>query len=374
MKIAIISSYPSQGCGISKYTEELIAALRESGIEVHSYRIFFYRERLKNVLWLRFMYEVFNTDPDLVHIQYTPTICGPLMPLFFMLLRVLRFKTSIVVTAHEKPSVYLRYFDRVAARMFALYEKFIYRNSDSILVHTIEHQHELVDKYGLAMGKIKVIPHAVGKSRKVTARQMQNITTKYCLKDGKIITFFGIIRPNKGIEYLIQSFAKLVVKRSNLILLIAGAPRPAHSKYFRELEDLVGKLKIQDKAKFVGFVEEKDVPVLMRLSNIIVLPYTDVTQSGVLYQQVIPYTKPVIVTNVGDLAKTVAQHNIGVVVPAQDVDSLYQAILGMIQATPRLLRLYERNQTKLKHELAWANVARMYVEAYRDALRQQKEI
>ncbi len=371
MKIVVISSYPTIGCGVSKYTGQLTGELKDNQIEIFSYRIFFYQEKLKNIFWLKIFYKVLKIKPDIIHIQYTPTICGPIMPAFLFLLRVISFKAKIILTAHEKPAVYLRHFNRIMGQLFLLYEKFIYSHSDRILVHTLEHKQELIDKYHLRDEGIEVIPHGIDKSQRVTPTQLQEIQDKYCLRDKQVITFFGIIRPTKGIEYLILSFSGAIKKEKDIVLLIAGSAPTVWTEYFQRLKDLVNNLGIEDSVRFTGFVEEEDIPAVLSISKIMVMPYTEITQSGVLYREVIPYTKPVIVTDIGDLGKAVERHNIGLVVPPNDVEPLTEAILDLIKAGPKL-KAYQDNETKVKQKFSWHNVSKLHIQIFRDTLGQHE--
>ena len=364
MKVVMISSYPTEGCGISKYSKELINGLKNNKIEVFSYRMFFYKEKLKNIFWLKIFYEVLRIKPDFIHIQYTPTICGPIIPFFLVLLRIFSPKLKIILTTHEKPSTYLKYFNIVTMPFFILYEKCIYDFSDQILIHTSEHKYELIEKYKLRKEKLKIIPHGIDKELKVDITQLQEIKNKYSLENKDVITFFGSIRPNKGVEYLISSFSKVIKKKDNLILLIAGSAPKMWLEYFNELKCLVKELKIGGCVRFTGFVSDNDIPTILHISKIIVLPYIQSTQSGVLYREVISYTKPFIVSDVGGVGESVKKYNIGLIVPPKDVISLENAILEILNNYKKCNK-YIENQKRVRKQYSWINIARIHVKIYR---------
>lgn len=362
MKVYIISSYPTEGCGISKYTEQLINGLKNNQVKVISRRVFFYKEKIKLFPWLKFFREMLIVKPDVVHIQYTPTICGPFLPFFLIILRIFGVKT--IITEHEKPSVYLKYFNIVTMLFFILYEKCIYSFSDLILVHTSEHKYELLREYRLKKEKIKTIPHGIDKEQKVNTTRLQEIKNKYNLENNDVVTFFGSIRPKKGIEYLILSFSKVIKKKDNLVLLIAGSAPKEWSAYFDKLRRLVRETAIEKYVRFTGFVCDEDIPAILCISKIIVLPYIQTTQSGVLYREVIPFNKPVIVTDVGDISETVKKYNIGMIVQPKDVRSLTNAMLDFLD-NPKKFNKNMRNVERIKKQYSWNNVAHFHKKIYK---------
>ena len=357
----MISSYPTEDCGISKYTKELIEELGKIQVSVFPRRIFFYREKLSLFLWLRFFFEVLVMKPEIIHIQYTPTICGPVIPLFLILMRILG-SSRIIVTAHEAPEAYLKYCPGITSFFFLFYEKSIYKLSHQVLVHTSLHREALQERYQLGENKIKLIPHGVGK-KSAYSWQVKKVKEKYDLEKKDIITFFGFLRPNKGIEYLILSFSEIIKKRKNLILLIAGSTVKIWSKYPLQLKGLVKKLKIDNYVKFTGFVPNNEVPALFVVSKIIVMPYFRSTQSAVLHQA-ISCTRPVIVSDVGGIGNFVKQNNIGLVVPPKDVESLTKAILNLLD-DKRKLEMFRENELKLREILSWDNIARLHMKIYK---------
>ncbi len=356
----MVSSYPTEDCGISKYTKELIDGLVAAQADVLSQRIFFYREKLTLFLWFNFVYKALVLKPEIIHIQYTPTICGPVMPLFLLFMRIIG-TSRIIVTAHEEPEAYLCHCHAITSLFFLLYEKSIYKLSGQILVHTSRHQQTLRERYHLGDDKIKVIPHGVGKDEP-NSLQLEKVKEKYDIEGKDVVFFFGFLRPNKGIKCLISSFSKVIKKRKNLILLIVGSTIRMWSKYPVELKRLVKRLNIDNYVKFTGFVPDDEVPALFMISKVIVMPYLRSTQSGVLHQAV-SYATPVIVSDVGGIGNFVKENNVGLVVPPKDVESLTEAILHLL-GNERKQEIFRENELKLRRTLSWENVARLHMEIY----------
>ena len=361
MKVYMISSYPTEECGISKYARELIEGLGKIQVNVFPRRIFFYREKLSLFLWFRFFFEVLVMKPQVIHIQYTPTICGPVIPLFLILMRIFG-SSRIIITAHEEPEAYLKYCHGITSLFFLFYEKSIYKLAHQVLVHTSPHKEGIQERYQLEGNKIKLIPHGVSK-KSAYNWQVKKVKEKYNLEKKDIITFFGFLRPDKGVEYLILSFSEIIKGRKDLILLIAGPTMRTWSKYPLRLKELVKSLKIDNYVKFTGFVPNDEVSALFVVSKMIVMPYFRSTQSGVLHQAISCAT-PVIVSDVGSIGNFVKENNIGLVVPPKDVESLTKVILNLLD-DKRKLEMFRENELKLREVLSWDNIARLHMEIYK---------
>lgn len=367
MDVSIISSYPTSGCGISKYTEELINGLKHNHINVQHYRLFFLREKVRSSICLIIIfYEIIKSKPQIVHIQYTPSICGPVIVPFLCFIKFFHPTISIVITVHEMTEGYFKHLKiKILKKAFIFYEKSIFNFTDLIFVHTNIHKQKMIYRYKKNTEKIRVISHGVGIEKQVTDNLIYELEESYNIKNKSIITFFGTIRPNKGIEYLILAFSKIIQKEKehHLILLIAGFPPKKWEKYFNKLKNLIEELEINDYIRFTGFVKDETIPIIFQLSDIIVLPYIQITQSGVLYREIIPYEKPVIVSDVGGIAETVKKNKIGIIIPPKDIKSLTSAILELM-TNEKKKELIVKNMSDLKKRLSWNNIAKRHIGEY----------
>ncbi|MCC6683530.1 MAG: glycosyltransferase [Bacteroidia bacterium] len=119
------------------------------------------------------------------------------------------------------------------------------------------------------------------------------------------LLFFGFVRKYKGLDLLLQAFAK--VSNPALKLIIAGEYYEDASYY----EELIQKHNLTNRIIHYGrFIEDKEVPLFFSAANLLVQPYRSATQSGVA-QIAYFYNLPMIVTNVGGLAEIVPDGKTG---------------------------------------------------------------
>ena len=136
------------------------------------------------------------------------------------------------------------------------------------------------------------------------------------------------MRPEKGIEYLIEAFSNVCANKQ-VNLLLAGS-RDRYVGYQLKLDDLIRKYDIEDKVKWAGHVQHQDIPILMRKSDIFVLPTLSEGTPRVLVEAR-ANGLPLVATNVGGIPSSVTDGYDGLLVPAKDPKSLADAISKVIE-------------------------------------------
>ncbi len=141
-------------------------------------------------------------------------------------------------------------------------------------------------------------------------------------KDTNYILFFGIIRDYKGLDLLLEAFAKMDYKALNLKLLVAGEYYSNEDKY----QKMIADLKIQDDVIVVNsFIKDSEVGQYFCAADMIAQPYKNATQSGVT-QIAYHFESPILVTNVGGLPEMVPDGKVGYVVD-KNPEAISKALL-----------------------------------------------
>lgn len=136
------------------------------------------------------------------------------------------------------------------------------------------------------------------------------------------LLFFGLVRPYKGLDTLLEAWEK--VRRDGQKLIIAGEFYENKQKYDPQLAKLSQSVILYDK-----FIEDPDVKYYFSVADALVLPYKTATQSGVT-QIAYNFFTPMIVTDVGGLPEIVPDDKVGYVCPptvdgvADAIESLYK--------------------------------------------------
>jgi len=113
--------------------------------------------------------------------------------------------------------------------------------------------------------------------------------------------FFGRLQPYKGLEYLVTAFELLARKSPAYRLIIAGEPKKGSEAYESEIRRRiaawVGQGSIVPVFKFIA---DADVELYFKAADVLVLPYKDIFQSGVLFLG-LTFGLPVVASDVGSL-------------------------------------------------------------------------
>ena len=140
---------------------------------------------------------------------------------------------------------------------------------------------------------------------------------------GPTLLFFGIVRPYKGLDLLLRALAAIPGVR----LIVAGQFWEDVTSY----SALIGELGLTDRVTLrPGYVAADDIADLFVSSSALVLPYRSATGSQMVHTA-FQYRRPVLVTDVGELAKGVRDGVDGVVVPAPTVMHLTAGLRRLVE-------------------------------------------
>jgi len=170
------------------------------------------------------------------------------------------------------------------------------------------------------------------------------------------ILFFGRISRYKGIDTLIKIQPLIAKEIKNITIIIAGQGEE-FTKYQRLIIDR-GSFEIHNR-----FISHKEIYKFFRRASVVVLPYTEASQSGVL---AIAYAfgKPVVATNVGSIPEVIEDGKTGFIVPANNPQLLADAILKILK-DQELRNFMSRNAlNKARTALSWDNIAKLTIDVY----------
>ena len=155
-----------------------------------------------------------------------------------------------------------------------------------------------------------------------------------------MILSFGLIRAYKGLEVLLEAFARL----EGAELWIVGNPR-MDVEPLRELAAAA-----PGRVRFVTrFVEDAEIPAIFRRADVIALPYLDAEHSGVLYTG-LAFGKPLVLSAVGGFPE-VAATGAARLVPPGDVDALAATLARAGRRRDRPRRAGRRRRPRRRRPL-----------------------
>ena len=141
-----------------------------------------------------------------------------------------------------------------------------------------------------------------------------------------IVLFFGVWSRYKGIEVLLDAFARVRAELPEARLIMAGAPGADI-----DLEAVLARARgLGNVDARPGYVPAEGVAPLLDSARVVATPYLRATQSGVAHLA-FTFGRPVIASAVGDLPEVVQDGVTGLLTAPGDADGLATAMLEVLR-------------------------------------------
>jgi polysaccharide biosynthesis protein PslF len=229
----------------------------------------------------------------------------------------------------------------------------------------------LTDIYGIERSKINFIPHGAP----ITPFYAEKMAkARFGLQGRRVISTFGLISPNKGIEDAIAAMPKVVEREPSAIYLVLGQTHPVvkrrEGEWYREsLMKMVDDLGLNDHVHFVDhYLSLQKLIEYLLATDVYVTPYyanPHQITSGTLAYAIA--TGKVIVSTPYLYAEELLASGRGFLYPFRDVDVLSDTVANLLtndvlfEETRRRAYAYGRSMT-------WPNVGMKYARLYTDLL------
>ncbi|MFA5871156.1 MAG: glycosyltransferase family 1 protein [Parcubacteria group bacterium] len=184
-------------------------------------------------------------------------------------------KTKLVTTIHD---ISFNYFPEFIKKLDLFFLKtFIprsIRRADRVIAVSEYSRKDIIKYYQAPEEKVASICNGIdfdSYSANFSNQEKEEVKNKYKLPE-KFLLYLGTLQPRKNIPALIEAYRILLGKYGHreLKLVIAG-DKNAHN-FDRKIDDLVGKMELQDDIIFPGWIEEPDKPILYKLADCFVFP------------------------------------------------------------------------------------------------------
>jgi glycosyltransferase involved in cell wall biosynthesis len=242
-----------------------------------------------------------------------------------------------------------------------------YRLCNHIFVHTELMKRELMDDFFVSSERVSVIPFGINNMVPTTALTRSGARAALGLPERyRILLFFGQIAPYKGLEYLVSALPLVSDPHDMLRVVVAGKIKKGHESYWTQVSAAMAASPCQHKfLQHITFVPDEQIEVYFKAADAVVMPYTDIFQSGVAFLA-FSFGVPVIATDVGSLREDVIEGKTGLLCASRDPAALATAIESYFRSG--MYRDLDRQRTVIRGFAAehhsWKTVAAMTKRAY----------
>jgi glycosyltransferase involved in cell wall biosynthesis len=286
-----------------------------------------------------------DLQPDVLHVQetndpwYDLTLFGNEMP-------------PLVTTIHD---IFRHPGDRQNIFGADYTKRISFYRSQQIIVHAKFLKQILHQQFGLPTERIQVL--ANGEFGNLYQRRSNDLNAS---PEPYTLLFFGRVWPYKGLKYLLAALPIIAAKFPAVKLVIAGKGENLKN-YFPAGYDPNQIEIIND------FIPPSQVASIFQRSTIVVLPYIEASQSGVI-SLAYGMGKLVVASAVGGLQEVVRSGQDGLLVPPGDVAALSAAIIELFNDQQLQTKLRAGALARCTQDLDWHNVAWQTVNVYHQAI------
>jgi glycosyltransferase involved in cell wall biosynthesis len=186
---------------------------------------------------------------------------------------------------------------------------------------------ELLQDFGVPERAVTVLRHPINNAFPDTDLTPAQAKRRLGVNDDeRTILFFGRIRPYKGIENLLAAFQLLPISQSNYRLIIAGEPKKGSEDYLDEIRRTIGREFSRGEITLnFQFIPDEEMELYLKAADVLILPYKDIFQSGVLFLAY-SFGLPVVATDVGSFREEIVEGSTGFLCRPGDTADLAKAI------------------------------------------------
>jgi glycosyltransferase involved in cell wall biosynthesis len=244
---------------------------------------------------------------------------------------------------------------RGEGRLRALAARLVALRADALVAHTAAGARQLSERFGANPKKVRVIPHG---AFDYLARQdhEEPLPAELAAVDGPVILWFGVLRPYKGVDVLLEAFKGL----EGAELWIVGRPWMPVEPLARAAAQAAGTVRFVDR-----FVTDPEIPAFFRRADVVVLPYRRIDQSGVLYTA-LAFGKAMVLSDVGGFSEIGNEHRAARLVPPEDPRALRDALAALVADPSERERLGGRAAEAAAGHFSWDRIARSTLELYEE--------
>lgn len=248
--------------------------------------------------YLKLISTIRSAKPDLIYFQYFG------VPVFHLLTPAFLGKDKIVMAIHDVQ----QHYKMDHGRILNLYFDYILDSFKYFQVFSASQLAIFKDRYPRKL--VFAADLYLKDFGQPSIRKTNNARTNFL--------FFGIIRKNKGLDLMIKAFNELSKIRNDFTVTIAG-----DAKDWSEYERLI--VDAEPYNLIIRKIKNSEIPNLFTQADYLILPYVDVTQSGVLLTAY-NYELPAIASDLEGFREYIVDGSNGFLFKPGDLNSLVEKI------------------------------------------------
>jgi glycosyltransferase involved in cell wall biosynthesis len=377
-KILFISTYPPKKCGIASFTNDLINAINQEisddtatdvcaldkklNRELYENKVSLFMDSFQFDSCLETAHKI-NSDPliKLLCIEHEFGLYGGELGEYLLGFLSLIEKPFIIRFHTVIPSPSLKML-KVIQSIALLADKLVVMTGNSATI--------LKEDYNVSADKLIIIPHGTHAFSTINANQLKS---KYNLNKRKVLTTFGLLSPNKGIEKGILAMKEISKVLPDSIYLVIGQTHPnlienEGESYRDYLKQLIIENGLQENVRLINeYVPTHTLMEYLALTDVYLFTSRDPHQavSGTFLYAM--GSGCPIISNSFVLAKEMLDETTGVILRTDSPEELAEHAITILQ-NHRLQQEMSANARSITRNTTWEKVGKKHVQLFSSIL------
>ncbi|CAI8306326.1 MAG: Spore coat protein SA [Cryomorphaceae bacterium] len=348
----------NNGVNVSLYTNNETANPKISGVKFFT----FYKNIFKNnfriisgINWiLGTIFSVFHARFSGISIFHFHIFYTNFLVLFNLLFVKILFG-KVVLTVHDVSSFSNSSNSLIITNM-------IYKLTDRIITHNQFSKSELVNVNADLSSYISIVPH--GNYIPFINTQFNKEKSRKQLaipNNRRVLLFFGMIKKVKGLEILLSALKGVVKENPDVLLVIAGKP---WENDFSLYQNIIDENNLSDYILLhTKFIQQEDVEHYYCASDLVVLPYTKIYQSGVL-MMTLSFERPALVSDLPPLTEIISDNENGFLFKTENMSDLTNKLNSILLDEVLMERVRFKGVEFIKKKHDWLDIGRQTLQVY----------
>ena len=267
--------------------------------------------------------------------------------------------TLRVVTFHDMtffnmPEVHQRF----KVFYFRTFMKAAMRRADHIIFISHSAMQDARARLGAPRGRASVIPHGKSDSLRpdLPPERLFAVRSRYGIAE-RFLLYIGTVEPRKNLPRVVEAFASLAARHTDLQLVIAGKMGWMTEDLTRSIE----QLQLESRVLFTGFIDEKDKAPLLAACTVFV--YASLYEGfGLPALEALACGAPTVTSNLSSLPEVVG--DAALLVDPLDTCALAEAMERLL-STPLLRQRLQKEGPERAAQFTWERTAALTAALYR---------
>jgi glycosyltransferase involved in cell wall biosynthesis len=299
-----------------------------------------------------------KSKPNIIHVQFTP-LAERRLPFELWFLKFARaLGIRLVYTVHNVLP------HDASSPQVCVYRR-LYQLIDQFICHDVHAKARLSSEFGIEPARISVIPHGPLFARDGSEKSIRTPAPTDRASDGCIVLCQGIVRPYKGIPFLLRVWK--AAREAGLqggLWIVGTGDKPM----LKQIEEDAAALGIASSVHLdFRFVSVEQLAAYYEAADILVYPYTRITTSGALMTG-IGHGKAIIASVLPAFEQVLHHEKNALLAPYGDVGAWTSALLRLASDPDLRSRLASRLADGRAVSPCWTEIASQTCRAYQQLL------